>query len=265
MSENRIDLSVIIPIFDQEKTIKEDLRQINQVLSQTRFKYEIIAVVDGKKLDNSFKKIRQLKISRLITTGYPSNHGKGYAVRYGMARAKGNYIVFIDAGMDINPNGISMILEHMEWYKADIIVGSKRHPASKVDYPLSRKIMSRTYHFLTWILFGVKVSDTQAGLKVFRREVIEKILPRMLMKRFAFDIEMLAIARRLGYDRIYEAPIKLDRKRFQFSSTIKWNTALKMLWNTVAVFYRLKILHYYDDGNKRKWKIDPELKMRINV
>ena len=260
MKKGVIDLSVIIPIYKQEKSIKEDLRQISQVLSQTRFKYEIIAVIDGKRVDNSFKNAQQLKISRLRIIGYPSNHGKGYAVRFGMARAKGNYIVFIDAGMDIDPNGISMVLEHMEWYKADIIVGSKRHPASKVDYPLSRKIMSRGYHFLTQILFGVKVTDTQAGLKVFRREVIEKILPRMLMKRFAFDIEMLAIARRLGYNRIYEAPIKLNRERFQFSSTVEWNTAFKMLWNTAAVFYRLKILHYYDDGNKRKWKIDPELK-----
>ena len=260
MKKGVIDLSVIIPIYKQEKSIKEDLRQISQVLSQTRFKYEIIAVIDGKRVDNSFKNAQQLKISRLRIIGYPSNHGKGYAVRFGMARAKGNYIVFIDAGMDIDPNGISMVLEHMEWYKADIIVGSKRHPASKVDYPLSRKIMSQGYHFLTQILFGVKVTDTQAGLKVFRREVIEKILPRMLMKRFAFDIEMLAIARRLGYNRIYEAPIKLNRERFQFSSTVEWNIAFKMLWNTAAVFYRLKILHYYDDGNKRKWKIDPELK-----
>jgi len=247
-------LSVIIPIYRQERTIKRDLRCISKVLSQIRFDYEIIAVVDGIKEDASFKRAKELNVPKLTIIGYPTNRGKGYAVRFGMARAKGDYIAFIDAGMDIDPNGISMIMEHMQWYEADIIVGSKRHPASKVDYPLSRKIMSRIYHFLTRILFNVKVRDTQTGLKVFRRQVIERILPRMLMKDFAFDIEMLSIARRLGFSRIYEAPIKLDRERFQFSSTIKWDTALKVLWNTAAVFYRLKILHYYDDSNKRKWK-----------
>ena len=59
-----------------------------------------------------------------------------------MSIAKGDYVAFIDAGMEIDPNGISMILEHMEWYNADIIVGSKRHPASQVNYPLERRIIS---------------------------------------------------------------------------------------------------------------------------
>lgn len=243
-------VSVIVPVFQQEETIKQDLVRLNQALSQSRFPYEIIAVVDGITTDNSYQLIKKLVLPQLKVFGYSENNGKGYAVRYGMKQAQGDYIAFIDAGMDIDPNGISMILEHMLWYEADIIVGSKRHPASKVSYPLSRKVLSWGYHLLTRFLFGIKVSDTQTGLKVFRRKVIETILPRMLMKKFAFDIEMLSIARRLGYDRIYEAPIELDKQRFQFSSTIKWQTAFDMLWNTLAVFYRLNILNYYDDENK---------------
>ncbi len=246
-------ISVIIPIYKQEKTIEQDLTNIAKALQKIRFNYEIIAVVDGIKTDSSYQLIKKLVLPQLKVFGYPENNGKGYAVRYGMKQAQGNYVAFIDAGMDIDPNGISMILEHMLWYEADIIVGSKRHPASKVDYPLSRKVLSWGYHLLTRCLFGVKVSDTQTGLKVFRREVVEAILPRMLMKKFAFDIEMLSIARRLGYNRIYEAPIKLDKQRFQFSSTVKWQTAFEMLWNTLAVFYRLKILRYYDDENNTAW------------
>ncbi|KUK84173.1 MAG: Glycosyl transferase, family 2 [Microgenomates bacterium 39_6] len=254
-------VSVIVPIFNQEKTIKKDLTRINEAMTATRFNYEIIAVIDGKEEDGSFSKAKKLNLPKLKVVGYQKNQGKGYAIRYGMARSRGDKIAFIDAGMDIDPNGISMILEHMEWYGADIIVGSKRHLASKVDYPLTREIMSRVYHRLVWLLFGFKVSDTQAGLKVFRREVLEKVLPRMLVKRFAFDVELLAIAKHLGFDRIYEAPIKLDRKRFEFSSTVAWNTAFEMVWNTLAVFYRLKILHYYDNSNWRAWPKDPKLKI----
>jgi len=258
-------LSVIIPIYRQERTIKRDLRCISKVLSQIRFDYEIIAVVDGIKEDASFRRAKELNVPKLTIIGYPTNRGKGYAIRFGMARAKGDYIAFIDAGMDIDPNGISMIMEHMQWYEADIIVGSKRHPASMVNYPLMRNIMSYAYHFLVRLLFNVKVSDTQTGLKVARREVLEKVLPRLLVKRFAFDVELLSVANYLGFKRIYEAPIKLDPERFEFSSTIKTKTIFEMLMDTAAVFYRLRILRYYRDGNKRKWKFDKDLKMRVNV
>ena len=75
--------------------------------------------------------------------------------------------------MDINPNSISMILEHMEWYEADVIVGSKRHPASKVNYNWLRRIYSKGYFLLVRILFGLRLTDTQTGLKAFRSSVVK--------------------------------------------------------------------------------------------
>jgi len=142
--KNKADrfLSVIVPIYKQQNTIADDLTTINHTLSQIRYPYEIIAVVDGINVDNSYKIVKKLKIPNLKIYGLPKNYGKGYAVRYGMSQTKGDYVAFIDAGMEIDPNGLSMILEHMEWYNADIIVASKRHPASQVKYPLDRKIIS---------------------------------------------------------------------------------------------------------------------------
>jgi glycosyltransferase involved in cell wall biosynthesis len=185
------------------------------------------------------------------------NMGKGHAVRYGMAKAKGDIIGFIDAGLELNPNGLSMLLEHFEWYKADIIIGSKRHPASHVIYPWQRKILSFGYQMIVRILFGLKVRDTQVGMKFFKREVLEKVMPRVLVKAFAFDVEMLAVANYLGFKRIYEAPVEMKMKFQVGLSTIAskgfMKTALGMFWDTLAVFYRLKILHYYDDKNKKNW------------
>ncbi len=252
-------LSVVIPAYKQEKTIIKDLESIKAVLDRIRYDYEIVVVVDGR-VDRTFEKAKKVKSNKIKVVGYKSNRGKGYAVRYGMARTEGDVIAFIDAGMDLDPNGLSMLLEHFEWYRADIVVGSKRHPVSQVDYPWQRKILSWGYQLL------VKIRDSQVGMKIFRRKVLEDVLPRLLVKTFAFDIELLAVARRLGYIRIYEAPIRLkwSRERSVLSKSL-WRTLARMLWDTLAVFYRLKILHYYDDNNKRKWRYDPELDFKVNI
>lgn len=262
-------LSVIIPAYKQEKTIVRDLGRIHSVLESLRYSAELICVVDGKD-DQTFNKA--LKFSKeykdVKVIGYDINKGKGHAVRFGMAESSGDVVGFMDAGMDLNPAGLSMLLEHFEWYNADVIVGSKRHPASKVEYPWQRRILSIGYQLLVWILFGLRIRDTQVGMKFFKKEVLEKALPRLLVKKFAFDVEMLAVANFLGFKRIYEAPVEI-RLHFGGTSTITSQKFLRtvagMLIDTLAVFYRLRILNYYSDKNKRKWRFDPELNFRVNV
>lgn len=262
-------LSIIIPAYRQEKTIVEDLRSIKSATDSLGIPYEIICVVDGE-VDRTFflaKKFAE-KHSNIRVVGYRENKGKGYAVRFGMVKSKGNIVAFIDAGMDLNHNGLTMCFQHFYWYNADIVVGSKRHPASKVEYPWQRRILSFGYQVLVRLLFGLNVKDTQVGLKLFRREVLEKTLPRLLVKRYAFDIEILAVANYLGFRKIYEAPVEI-KMEFGGASSVTSKGFLKtvfhMLRDTLAVFYRLKILGYYADSNKRKWVYDPELDFRVNV
>ena len=259
-------LSVIIPTYKQEKTILKDVEGVEEALRQNRYDYEIIVVVDGKKADRTWDKLVKIKSPKIKITGYDHNHGKGHAVRYGMARAKGDLIAFLDAGMDLNPNGLSMLLEHFEWYDADIIVGSKRHPVSKVNYPWQRKILSWGYQLLCRVLFGLNIRDTQVGMKFFRRKVLKDVLPRLLVKKYAFDIEMLSVAHRLGYKRIFEAPIEAEWKpETSLVSKSVLKTVFNMLLDTAAVFYRLKILRYYDNHNKHKWRYDPELTIKVSI
>jgi len=258
-------LSVIIPAYKQEKTIQRDLQNIENVLGKIRYDYEIICVVDGRE-DKTFENAKKLKSKKLKVVGYKDNHGKGYAIRYGMVRAKGDLVAFIDAGMDLDPNGLSMLLEHFEWYNADIIVGSKRHPVSKIQYPWQRKILSFGYQLLVRLLFGLQIRDSQVGMKFFKRKVLEDVLPRLLVKQYAFDIEMLAVAHRLGYKRIFEAPINIEwKEEASILSKSLWKTIYHMLIDTAAVFYRLKIRRYYNDHNKRKWSYDPDLDFKINI
>jgi glycosyltransferase involved in cell wall biosynthesis len=262
-------LSIIIPAYRAEKFIEKNLLQVRGVLRETRYPYEIICVVDGD-VDGTREIAQKVsdKYEDVIVTGYSMNMGKGHAVRFGMAKSKGDIIGFIDAGLELDPNGLSMLLEHFEWYKADIIVGSKRHPASKVVYPWQRKLLSFGYQMVVRVLFGLRVKDTQVGLKFFRRDVLERILPRVLVKTFAFDVELLSVAYYLGYKRIFEAPVEMDMKFKGGFSTIASKgfikTAWGMLWDTAAVFYRLRILHYYDDKNKNNWITENYLTFKSN-
>lgn len=251
--DNKVLLSVIVPAYRQERTIFKDLNTLEVSLKEglsSNYDFEIICVVDGE-VDNTYKNASKANSLNIKVLSYKDNHGKGYAVRHGMKYAKGDLISFIDAGMEISPKSLMMLLAHMEWYEADVVVGSKRHPVSKVNYPLLRHVLSLGYHWGVKILFGLRLTDTQSGIKIFKRKVIEKILPRLLVKRYAMDIEMLAVAKHLGFERIYEAPIEV--KFDQRTSSVKWSSSFKVAWDTMAVFYRLWILHYYDDSNKGNW------------
>lgn len=237
-------LSLIVPVYRQEQSIRRQLKNILNELSQLPIAYELIVVMDGGD-DRSLKEVQKVKSRHMRIYDYAKNRGKGYAVRYGMERCRGNIIGFMDAGGDLHERGITMMLEHFRWYNADIIVGSKRHPVSEVRYPPVRTLMSFGYQLLCRVLFGLNIRDTQAGMKLFRREVLEDVLPALTVDHFAFDIEILVLARKKGYTRIYESPIKLD---FTGASSITsrtfWRIILRMLMDTLGVFYRLHIAGY---------------------
>jgi glycosyltransferase involved in cell wall biosynthesis len=237
-------------VYKQEKTIVTNIRQIQTVLENIRYDYEIIVVVDGF-VDKSFEHIKKAKLGKVRCFGYKENQGKSFAIRYGMSQAKGDYVMFVDSGMEIDPNGISMLLEHMEWYEADIIVGSKRHLASMVNYSLIRKILSYGYYIFVKLLFGIRVHDTQAGIKIFRKSVLEKVLPRLLEKKFAGDLEILVVANHVGFKRIFEAPIKLDYKLGGVTSAATMRAILGMITDTLAIFYRTNILGYYNKPHNK--------------
>lgn len=242
--------SLIVPVHRQEKTIAKNLRSLKRVLDRIRYDYEIIAVIDGKH-DKSFEKIKKAQIKKIKTVLYNRNFGKAYAIRLGMTISRGDYVMFIDSGMEIDPNGISMLLEHMEWYDADIIVGSKRHLASQVEYPVIRKILSDGYSIIVKLLFGIRVHDTQAGIKIFKKRVLQKILPRLVEKKFAGDLEILVVARHLGFKKVFEAPIKLNYNASDITSAATLKSIIGILVDTFAIFYRCNILKYYNKPHNK--------------
>ncbi len=257
-------LSVIVPAYKQGKTIVRDIKNIQKELEKLDCHYEIIVVVDGL-VDNTLKKILPYKSSRIKILAYHKNEGKGHAIRYGMLHAKGDVIGFIDAGMELNPKGLAILLSDFQKYHADIVIGSKRHPQSRVVYPFKRRVISYLSQKFIKLLFGLDVTDTQVGLKFFRRSVVRKVLPRLLVKQFAFDVEILVVARYLGYTRIYEAPIELTHT---FEGSLISHSMVKSLyntfWDTCAVFYRLKMKHYYDQKRYKHPKSLSRIKVTVS-
>lgn len=237
-------LSLVLPAYKQEKTIKKDIRSLELALSNLPLDHEIILVVDGY-LDKTLEIAKKIKNDRLIILGYEKNRGKGFAIKHGVKAAKGDIIGFIDAGMDLDPKEISLMLNIMDWNNADIVIGSKLHPDSRVTYPTSRKILSWGYRTIIRTLFRLSVRDTQVGLKLFKRRVAKNVFSRIIVKSFAFDVEVLAVAQELGYNKIYEAPVRLRFRPGSIKSSNFWKVSFLTLWDTLAVFYRMNILHYY--------------------
>ncbi|MDQ6617445.1 MAG: glycosyltransferase family 2 protein [Actinomycetota bacterium] len=234
------ELSVIVPAYRDSHHIVESLARLRAALDSTGATWELIVVVDGD--SQTYREASAIASPSVRVFGSDRNRGKGFALRCGMAHSAGDYVTFIDSDMEIAPEGIGRMMGLMRLYDADIVVGSKRHPMSKVQYPLLRRVQSASYHRLCRMLFRVKVRDTQTGLKIMRRQVSEDVLRVALVKRFAFDLELLTIADHLGYRRIMEAPVEID---YKFSSTTNGRAVFWVLLDTAAIFYRLHIRRTY--------------------
>lgn len=238
-------LSLVVPAYKQEKTIARDIANLDRALSLLPLKHEIIVVIDGYvDKTNEILKEQTGRIKNLEILGLEKNCGKGYAVKYGILKAKGDVVGFIDAGMDIDPSSVGNLIESMKANGADIVIGSKFHSQSNIKYPLVRRILSWGYKNIVHLLFGLNVRDTQAGLKLFREEVARKVFPKVKVRTFAFDIEVLVIAKSMGFDKIYEAPIKVHLKKGSITNINFFIVALGMLIDTIKVFFRIKTNYY---------------------
>jgi hypothetical protein len=235
-------LSIIVPTYGDGPRIYGNLVRLDHALVTIGEPYEIIVVSDGN-ADNTRDEARRLNAPHMCVYHYTRNMGKGFALRYGVARSRGEIVTFIDGDGDIDPAQIATYLRIMRETGADTVVGSKRHPGSQVIYPPLRRLYSALYQLLLRLLFRLEVRDTQVGLKLFRRAVLAAVLPRIVVKRYAFDLELLVVACHLGFSHVVEAPVRIGQR---FSSTINRRAIVSILWETVAICYRKNVLQYYD-------------------
>jgi glycosyltransferase involved in cell wall biosynthesis len=237
-------LTAVVPVYNGGEEILDNVAAIQRALTDglPGEELEVIVVSDGS-IDDTAERLLAARGEGMRVIHYDRNLGKGYAVKAGTLASHGQWVALVDADLDLDPASIPGYLDLARREQLDFAIGSKRHPDSIVRYPLSRRIASWCYQQLNRALFRLDVRDTQVGLKVFSRRVVDEVVPLLLVKRFAFDLELLAVAAALGYGRVRELPVSLE---YRFSgSQLGSRAVMRALWDTAAIFYRLRVLRTY--------------------
>lgn len=202
-------LSIIIPAFNEEQRIMNTLNNMEHYLRKSSYEWEIIIVDDGSE-DETVKVITQnqqtIKQLRLIQNN--QNSGKGFSVRRGMLEAKGDLVLFSDADFSTPIEEVEKLQKALE-EGCDIAIGSRGLPQSNIELhqPFYREFMGRVFNTFVRALVLPDFSDTQCGFKCFKKEAAQKVCPLMKISGFAFDVEMLFLAKKFGF-KIKEVPVR---------------------------------------------------------
>jgi len=237
-------LSVIIPAYNEEKRLPKTLEEIDNYLRRQSYDYEIVVVNDGSK-DLTAEAVRGMSsvIKNLKLIDNKINQGKGAVVRQGMVEAKGEYRLFADADNSTSIDQIEKMWPEFE-KGFDIVIGSRDIKGAVLDPPqpfLRNVILGEGFKLYRKFIIGLwKIQDTQCGFKAFSKKAAENIFPKCKINRFAFDPEILVVAKKLGY-KIKEIPVywKNDpESKVKFNSMVKMAIdLLKIKWNLTRGFY----------------------------
>jgi glycosyltransferase involved in cell wall biosynthesis len=199
--------------------------------------YQLIIVDDGSDDDDTRKGLEAIHDDRVHVVGYPSNRGKGAALMYGFNFALADLVIFSDGDLEAFPRDLARYLASME--ENDISIASKRVPGASVTCGSWRNFLSLAFNVFVRLLLPMNLKDTQAGFKIFKRSALEKILPRISVKRYAFDVELLMVARVLNF-RIAELPAEVT-----LASNFKVSKVMRMLVDLLGIAYRYRIRRWY--------------------
>jgi glycosyltransferase involved in cell wall biosynthesis len=235
-------LSLVVPVHDGEAYLAHTVDVIAEALEALGQPYEVLVVCDGPR-DATIEIAEAIDHPNVRVFHYPQNQGKGFAISLGLGQARGQLRGWLDADLDVHPDVIVEAARVFAEEDVDAVVGSKRHPRSSVEYPRIRRLYSWGFQTLQRVLFRLNVRDTQVGAKLFRAEMIDTVLPLLLIKRYAYDLEVLAVGAAFGFDRVREVPIRLE---YRFTgSGINWRAVQRMFIDTMAIAYRIHLRHWY--------------------
>ena len=236
-----VNVSIIVPVFNQEKKISYSLKGIKQAIESAFSDYELIVVNDGS-TDNTLTILKGITSidPHIRVLSYTPNRGKGYAVRQGVLQSHGDAVMFLDGDLDISPDSIKDYVERLGIF--DLVIASKRHPQSSVTIPRSRAFLSRAFNLLIRMATGIPQKDTQVGFKVGKGDIMRAIFRNASINRYAFDVELFAIASILHL-KVDEMPVKMKiERRFNIKEI------LNMFVDVIRICFRHKVLHAYEKG-----------------
>ena len=232
-----VKLTIVMPCYNEGTRIYRNVIETITQVEKFCPSFRLIVVNDGS-TDETESELERAKLAdkRVGVISYEKNQGKGYAVRRGILSANSEYVAFLDADLELPPYLLEGFMEEAEGKDApDIVIGSKMHPSSQVEYPRLRKIMSTGYYWFIKLLFGLKLKDTQTGIKLFRTEKIKPVMKSVRTTGYSFDIEVLAIASKLGLT-IKEMPVVVNFSRNKDSkSKISLASIFRMVGDSIRI------------------------------
>jgi dolichol-phosphate mannosyltransferase len=234
-----LSASVVVPVFNQESKISYSLQRIKQAVESAFSNYELIVVNDGS-TDNTLTIVKDIASTdqHVRVLSYTPNMGKGYAVRHGVLHSRGDAVIFLDGDLDISPDLIKDYVERLS--TSDLVIASKWHPKSSITIPRSRAFLSRAFNLLMRMATGIPQKDTQVGLKVGKGDIMRTIFRNTTINRYAFDVELFAIASILHL-KVNEMPIKMEiERKFNIKDIVS------MFMDVMRICFRQKVLHAYE-------------------
>ncbi len=236
----RRSISVIIPAFNEEKRLPPTLTRVKEYLAASRWEFSEILVVDDGSRDSTAR-LAEGAGARVLRN--PGNRGKGYSVRHGMLEAAGDWALFTDADLSAPIEELETLWTAVEREAAPCAIGSRELDRSLigVHQPAFREIIGRVFNVLMRLQTGLPFHDTQCGFKLFETPAAREIFGRQRLDGFGFDVEVLFIARLLGY-RTVEVPVRWNDAAGTKVSTMlgarSFLDPLKVRWNGITGKYR---------------------------
>jgi len=200
-------LSIVIPAYNEAKRLPATLKDVDKYLRQRDYAYEILVVDDGS-TDETVAVVESLRVPHLRIIKNRENRGKGYTVKNGMDKASGKYILFMDADNASTILELEKLLPHLVSRRFEVAIGSRYKSPTfiKKRQPFYRVLLGRGGNWLIQLILLPGINDTQCGFKLFTHQAAKNIFKHQTVERFGFDIEILRIAKALGY-RIKEEPV----------------------------------------------------------
>lgn len=203
-------LSVVVPAYNEALRIGASLEKIREFLQTRNYPAELIVVDDGSSDETPeiLEEIREHSPSLRILRNEP-NRGKGYSVRRGVLEARGELVLFTDADLSAPIEEANKLIGALESERADAAVGSRalERRLIGIRQPPYREYAGRIFNLLVRLFTGLKIRDTQCGLKLFRRETTRRAFELQRVEGFGFDPEVLFLIQRLG-GKIVEVPVR---------------------------------------------------------
>jgi glycosyltransferase involved in cell wall biosynthesis len=225
-----MQLVVVMPAHNEETQIINCLNASCSILENNNWDFKIIVVDDGSS-DSTKSLVQNYNNPNVALISLASKRGKGFAVKSGVLESGNSQIVaFMDSDLDIHPEFLNSYATFISSDMADLVIGSKNHPLSKVQYPMIRKIASRVFYFYVKLILKTKVTDSQVGLKVMNGDLARDIFKNLEVEGFAFDLEVIAEFQHRGA-RTLEQPIEINHAWDSRVSTFGALVALKEVWD----------------------------------